>query len=175
MTLPSNSSMSFYPSNTQSHFRTKLSRPISLSGSWEVGLSEILMPRNWFNIGEHNNYYTMSYEEETVVKQNEIEYRIPLTPVGENEDGGNLFDVINENIRKLIPESGVTFVLNEINDEVSVNITENYDLHITTENGEKLLYVLYLPIKDIIISDTMTYRYRPTTSSLENHFFYSYL
>ena len=50
LTLPSNSSMSYYPGNTLSDFTTRLPNPISLTGDWEVGLVEIQYPHNWFNV-----------------------------------------------------------------------------------------------------------------------------
>lgn len=48
--LPSNSSESYYPDNTRSHFITRLLNSIELKGDWEVGLSEILFSKTWFNI-----------------------------------------------------------------------------------------------------------------------------
>ena len=52
LTLPSNSSMEYYPSNTLAKYTTKLQNEISLQGEWEVGLTEIIFPRNWLNVGE---------------------------------------------------------------------------------------------------------------------------
>jgi hypothetical protein len=50
LTLPSNSSMSFYPENTLSSFTTRLPNSIDLDGDWEVGLVEIQYPHNWYNV-----------------------------------------------------------------------------------------------------------------------------
>ena len=50
MTLPSNSSLKFYPENTLARFITKLHSSVSLSGEWEVALSEIHFPRTWYTI-----------------------------------------------------------------------------------------------------------------------------
>lgn len=51
LTLPSNSSLEFFPDNTLTHYFTKLPHPIDLSGGqWEVGLSEIQYPHTWYNI-----------------------------------------------------------------------------------------------------------------------------
>ena len=47
VTLPSNSSMNFYPDNTLTHFITKLHQPLQLIGTYEVALSEIIFPFNW--------------------------------------------------------------------------------------------------------------------------------
>ena len=50
LTLPSNSSMNYYPKNTLTRYTTKLVNAISLSGDWEVGLVEIQYPHSWFNL-----------------------------------------------------------------------------------------------------------------------------
>ena len=50
LTLPSDSSMDYFPDNTLTEFRVKLPHTIHLSGDWEVGLAEISYPVNWSNI-----------------------------------------------------------------------------------------------------------------------------
>ena len=50
LTLPSNSSMSYYEDNTLISFTTRLPNTIDLEGDWEVGLVEIQYPHNWFNV-----------------------------------------------------------------------------------------------------------------------------
>ena len=44
LTLPSNSSMRYYPNNTVAHFTTKLPKFIDLEGEWEVALTELIHP-----------------------------------------------------------------------------------------------------------------------------------
>ena len=55
VTLPSNSSMEYFPNNKTSNFVTKLSRTLQLDGEWEVGLAEIVYPHTWYNIHEGKN------------------------------------------------------------------------------------------------------------------------
>ena len=55
VTLPSNSSMQYFPDNKTSNFVTKLSRTLQLDGEWEVGLAEIDYPHTWYNIGKGKN------------------------------------------------------------------------------------------------------------------------
>ena len=59
VTLPSNSSMQYFPDNKTSNFVTKLSKTLQLDGEWEVGLAEIdynyLYNYNWYNIREGKN------------------------------------------------------------------------------------------------------------------------
>ena len=52
LTLPSNSSTEFFPTNKASDFTTKLPTPISLEGDWELALIDIQYPHNWYNVPE---------------------------------------------------------------------------------------------------------------------------
>lgn len=55
LTLPSNSSMLYYPENKTGSYVTKLPKTIDLSGEWEVGLADIKYPHTWYNIREGKN------------------------------------------------------------------------------------------------------------------------
>ena len=52
--------MSLYPNNTLSSYTTHLIKQISLTGQWEVALTEIHYPFTWYNITEDNNSFTFS-------------------------------------------------------------------------------------------------------------------
>ncbi|GFX84160.1 uncharacterized protein TNCV_927711 [Trichonephila clavipes] len=56
-TLPSGSSVHFFPENKISHFKTQLPSPVYFNGEWEVVLSEIIYPHSWLNVNETNNYF----------------------------------------------------------------------------------------------------------------------
>lgn len=66
LVLPSDSSRQLFPHNTLTHFTTKLPRPITLAGEWEVGLVEIQYPHNWYNL--HNRHawfkFKLSHDED---------------------------------------------------------------------------------------------------------------
>ena len=47
VTLPSNSSLAFFPNNTLSNYTTKLHADFDLEGKYEVALTEIMFPFNW--------------------------------------------------------------------------------------------------------------------------------
>jgi hypothetical protein len=44
LTLPSNSSMQYFPNNTLSNYITKLSNTVELNGKYVIGLLEIMYP-----------------------------------------------------------------------------------------------------------------------------------
>ena len=52
LTLPSNSSIEFFPNNKASDFTTKLPTPISLEGDWELALIDIQYPHYSYNVPE---------------------------------------------------------------------------------------------------------------------------
>ena len=56
-TLPSDSSMKYYPDDTVACFTTKLPKEISLDGKWEVGLSEISFPLSFLTIKEKSRLH----------------------------------------------------------------------------------------------------------------------
>ena len=56
LTLPSNSSMDIFPENKVSDYTVHLLKEINFSGSWELGLSEILYPNRWYNIDTNKCY-----------------------------------------------------------------------------------------------------------------------
>ena len=55
VTLPSNSSLQYFPDNKTLNFVTKLSRTLQPEGECEVGLAEIDYPHTWYNIRERKN------------------------------------------------------------------------------------------------------------------------
>jgi len=68
VTLPSNSSMDYYPENTVARFTTKLPNNINLEGEWEVGLSEISVPSHVHNVIEGLCYYDI-YLADTFIRR----------------------------------------------------------------------------------------------------------
>ncbi|GBM42280.1 hypothetical protein AVEN_234997-1 [Araneus ventricosus] len=57
LTLPSDSSLHYFPNNKISSGVIQLPSPILLEGRWEVGLAEIIYPHTWYNVNEKNNIF----------------------------------------------------------------------------------------------------------------------
>lgn len=55
LTLPSNSSMIYFPENKTANFCTKLPRSIKLEGEWMVGIVEFLYPCTMFTVQNPEN------------------------------------------------------------------------------------------------------------------------
>ena len=76
VTLPSNSSMEYFPDNKTSNFVTKLSRTLQLDGEWEVGLAEIDYPHIWYNIREGKNSVEIYTSDKFYLVFKTVEYSI---------------------------------------------------------------------------------------------------
>src|SRR5260221_4535552 len=61
LTLPSASSMDVYNNNRPSNYSTVFPRSVRLTGKWEVGLSEIHIPKYRLNITDKNNKFMVNY------------------------------------------------------------------------------------------------------------------
>ena len=59
LTLPSNSSMNYYPSNTVARYATKLPQVMELEGEWEVALTEISVPSPLPNVTRDTHFFTL--------------------------------------------------------------------------------------------------------------------
>ena len=51
--LPSNASLDKFPNNTLTEYRVCLPQTITLTGDWEVALTEIHYPHSWNNVKGH--------------------------------------------------------------------------------------------------------------------------
>lgn len=163
VTLPSNSSFEYFPKNTQSSFKTKLSSPLVLNGNWEVGLSEIFIPRNWFNVNDHNNAYSVTYKTEETVLVKYAEHKITFEYEKEM-DKLDFCDALNHAVlRKMGDSTNVSFAASEIGSNITVQIENGYELNIKADSGAKLLYMFNMAIEDAIVTETTTFKYRPST------------
>ena len=69
--LPSDSSLNVYPDNTVAKYTTKLANAINLDGQYEVGLSEIIYPTDYYNIDNRGEDYTFGIKQIVVLENNE--------------------------------------------------------------------------------------------------------
>lgn len=189
ITLPSNASMNYFPNNTQSSYRTKLVSPLTLSGDWEIGLVEIFFPRNWFNIGSHNNNYIIYTESQKNVQAESVEYQITFV-YNPKESMDLFFQKLNKNIKMLLEnqmlldnqndlddqndldnQNGVSWVIDTQKQMVSLNLEKGFEVYISKEHAAKFLYILHLPDEDIHIKQQKTdMAYRVSTEEWSGKF-----
>ena len=66
LTLPSDTSIDVFPLNNASVWVTKLSRPISLQGRWEVALVELTYPQTMYNVHKKQQIVVNQLVQETL-------------------------------------------------------------------------------------------------------------
>ncbi|GBM53876.1 hypothetical protein AVEN_64806-1 [Araneus ventricosus] len=170
ITLPSNTNMDYFPNNTQSSYRTKLSSPLILRGEWEVALCEICIPRSWFNIGEHNNIYVISMSREEKTIQEKIEYNVSFD-YQKAESAQTLWRKVNEAISSHVSQN-VIFSFREETNEIALTMNKGFEIYFLQGESSKLLYMLRLANENIVIKDLRkTFRFRtPQESSVHLSF-----
>ena len=113
LTLPSNSSLSYFPENNAGHFFTKLPQTQNFGDDYEVGLAEIQFSNNYQNIT--NNSVWFEYEEPRYTdiidgignKQGiriERELKRVMVPNGLYETNGEFIKVLNDLVKSEITE-----------------------------------------------------------------------
>lgn len=131
LTLPSNSSVNFYPGNTLTRFTTRLHDTVELNGEWEMGLSEIQFPRTWYNIPTGESWISFEgFEIDDVVNVPQRVYdprsmdtsppieRVTVNmPAGHYSTLAKVIDVLNVSIIAAFDKT--------IKEWVSVGITKN--------------------------------------------------
>src|ERR1700733_11604337 len=96
LTLPSNSSMHYYPDNTVTHYTTRLANDISLSGDWEVGLVEIQYQHSWINLTEYEGRISYSRSIDFGLGKRSSIQKIIRLPRTYYETPAELVQVLNE-------------------------------------------------------------------------------
>ena len=130
MTLPSNSSMKTHPNNTLTRYVTHLSNRVDLDGEWEVGLSEIMFPRTWYNAREDELWFDI------IGMNNSTFYHISI-PEGCYVDPFQFFEKINSLIAKAYEEKKETpevkFNYNQFSRKTIIRINSNIEIQMSTE------------------------------------------
>ena len=89
--LPSNASLNKFPTNTLTEYRVCLPQTISLTGDWEVALTEIHYPHSWSNVQGNfeNRFYLCNQELDGV-------WESLIVPPGYYSSAADLITKINE-------------------------------------------------------------------------------
>src|SRR6218665_515669 len=103
VTLPSNSSMRYYPDNTTTRYTTRLENTLALTGDWEVGLVEIQYQNTWFNLDSIEGRVVYSYEIDA--KPSHVQGLIHLPP-GYYESPADIAKSIIEHIEGVAVDYG---------------------------------------------------------------------
>lgn len=120
LTLPSNSSMEYFPDNVTTRFSTKLPKAIKLEGQWTVGVVEFQYPCTMFTVQEHEN---IIYITKTMVMPNE---KTPSLVYYKKHIPATNYDNINHILTALNNmKEQVRFRYDEISKFVSVSVMDD--------------------------------------------------
>ena len=88
ITLPSNSSVQYFPQNSLTQFKTKLAKQIIHDESkWEVALAEISFPKTWVNVKPDEN---------EIYVENNFNFRCLTIPVKRYANNFEFFHALKE-------------------------------------------------------------------------------
>ena len=133
LTLPSNSSLNYYPENTLANYKTKLPQLFDLEGEWEVGLAEMQFPITWYNLSESEAHLYL-LGKEVGGKGKGYPWVDVSPPAGYYENPEALVKQINTALISLDLNSpldlkkvsGTRFVYNEISKKITMEFRKNH-------------------------------------------------
>ena len=122
--LPSNSSLDKFPSNTLTEYHVGLTQTVSLTGDWEVALTEIHYPHSWNNVQENfgNRFYLRNQELSGV-------WEALIVPPGHYSSIGDILSKMEgpiENVKRF--NDDVTFSYDTFTRKVTVHLQNNVEL-----------------------------------------------
>lgn len=130
LTLPSNSSVSYFPNNKTTNFSTKLPKPIKLEGEWSVGVVEFQYPCTMFTVQENQN---IMYVSKRMIVPNDVE---PSTVTYKSHIPASSYENINDVLTAL--NSREQFKLRQDNISKYIMLTGNIDNLISLQFSAKL-------------------------------------
>ena len=108
LTLPNNSSLSYFPRNTTGHFITKLPQTQDFSDDCEVGHAEIQFSNNYQNVANDRVWFEYEEPRYTVVTPSDgstgRDLKRVLVPNGLYETNGQFIDVLNDLVKSEITD-----------------------------------------------------------------------
>ena len=117
VTLPSNSSLSYYPDNTIANYRTKLPRPIHINSPYEVALTEIHYPLSWPQYSKEDAWIRERYRN----RNGHLQVPILVMSTGRFDSLTELTEEITRRFKKLKePEPHPIISYNRITNRVLV-------------------------------------------------------
>lgn len=124
LTLPSNSSLNFYPDNTPGAYTTKLPQDFEVTGDYEVGLAEIQFANTYLNVQDKECVLTYLPPEKK--EEERVATEITL-PKGLYESNEYFIQQLNLRTRKLSggAKPKIKFYYNKATKKAAMTIYEN--------------------------------------------------
>ena len=96
--------MKYYPNNTLTSFVTRLQKTITLSGDWEVALSEFQFPRSWYTIKRSGELFTVKCDDNLSSEEirNPASNMAILLPGGYYDTIADIVNEMNSGVRRVV-------------------------------------------------------------------------
>ena len=120
LTLPSNSSMDYFPDNTLSHYITRLPRTLDLDGSWEIGLAEIQYPHSWYNVKDREAWVQIDIDKDSQVENHHF-----FLPEGYYTAAKRIVKAIEVKKHRTEYKNKFDIRINDVNNKVSLAVKKN--------------------------------------------------
>lgn len=150
VTLPSDSSMAYFPRNSLSRFITYLPEEIKLNGDYEVGLCEFSYPRTWFNVKKDSAIRVWSKKQpgSSSLAYN-LHETVIIIPPGYYSTPLDLIEMINASL-----DSTMEFKYNNVTKRVTVTLKEYMQLDIPINLALMLGFTLDANERSIEVLET---------------------
>ena len=138
VTLTSNSSTNFFPTNSPSKFTVQLPHPLSLTGEWEVALTEIQFTNSYYNVQGGDYWIKGEYMLPDVPSKHapftRAEFSIVI-PDGLYPSNTDFISELNKQCRGTYMQNDkpplLEFVYNSTTKRVSVDINANVNINMS--------------------------------------------
>ena len=124
--------MTFFPENKLNNFTTRLQAQLNLGdvGAWEVGLTELHYPRNWFNVADPLFRASLEDKEEWCVTlcrdRDQVAHTNHWLNPGHYDRVSEVCEVFNRRLREY-----VDLVFDEVMNKVKVKLKKNQKITLT--------------------------------------------
>lgn len=117
--------MDVFPSNTLTEYHVRLPQIITLTGDWEVALTEIQYPHTWNNV--HSDFWNRFYIQDGTDRR-PIPIEVCIVPPGHYKTVQSLLGAITEQVQKSTFKDDVSFTYEELSRKVTVHLQN--DTHV---------------------------------------------
>ena len=121
VTLPSNSSLDYFPHNSLTSCTTKLAMPLNLRGDWEVALVDVIYSHSWLNVNSENNKYSFVVGEQIISPGRLRE--------GQYSDPESICASLNESFPGSL-KNNAQFTINPVTCKVEAHIKPNVEIEL---------------------------------------------
>jgi hypothetical protein len=109
--------MNYFPSNTLTHYTTKLPKITDLAGAWEIGLAEIQYPPSWYNVKNNEAWLKVHFS-----KESELQKHLVLLPDGYYSSAKRIIKTIEGKKDRTEIKNKFDMGFSEINHKINMKV-----------------------------------------------------